>query len=432
MTKRIGVLELRDVFSLRGFGGTLASQIGIGGLGVASGVILARTLGPAGRGDLAAAVQWAGLALTLADMGIGFSIAHAAGASPARRGELWWFGLAVAALGGGLIAIAASTVMPHFVQASAAPALGVSVWVVPFALAAGFQSYLLLGSGGLLAQNAVRLGGTVAYVAGTGILALKGFRTAVPFAFAYVLAQVLAAFLAFAFLSRSLKPSRMKDAAFAGSLFRTGLKNQVASIAAQTSLRLDQLLLSLMVPSAELGLYVVAVAAAGLVSPLFTASAIVVVPRLNQIRDAGAASRAIRREVATAALVCVPIVGLMFFSMPLILRILFGAGFSSSLVAARILVIASLFQGMNALLGNAMRSIGRPGGPAKAEGAGMIVTLALLFILLPRLGTVGAAIASLCAYACVSLAYGYLLSTRRLVSTVEAGQPVPATSDRCP
>jgi O-antigen/teichoic acid export membrane protein len=95
--------------------------------------------------------------------------------------------------------------------------------------------------------------------------------------------------------------------------------------------------------------------------------------------------------------------------MPKLIQVLFGEAFLEAAKPARWLMVASLFQGTNAVAGNALRAMGRPGGPAMAELGGMILTAALLLLLLPGMGGLGAAIASLLAYALTTSIYAYLL-----------------------
>src|SRR5262249_38652466 len=85
------------------------------------------------------------------------------------------------------------------------------------------------------------------------------------------------------------------------------------------------------------------------------------------------------------------------------ITLVFGKHYGPAVSSAQILMFAGLFQGLNAVLGNSLRGRGRPSLPAVAEGAGAVLTVLLLYILLPRLGIVGAAIASVAAYLTVTL-----------------------------
>jgi O-antigen/teichoic acid export membrane protein len=97
------------------------------------------------------------------------------------------------------------------------------------------------------------------------------------------------------------------------------------------------------------------------------------------------------------------------------LRLLFGPQYAPALTMARILLVASLFQGVNQISGAALRSLNKPGRTSLAESVGVLVTVVLLVVLLPRLGALGAAIASLVAYmvVCAVQMFSLVIDGRR-------------------
>ncbi len=310
----------------------------------------------------------------------------------------------MAVLWGGVVVLATNLVLPGMLHPSAAKPLRAALWVVPFGLALGFEAYLLLGSGRVVAHNLLRLGAAVAYTLGiSGMAFLGGAPTA--FAWVFVMSQALGATVGYAAIVRTLRPRAFDKLSDARSLLGYGLKSHIAAIAGHATLRLDQLLLSILAPSAELGLYAVAVSMAGAVGPLFTASATVVIPRVSRISDPAEAVRETWRTLGVGLAISLPVVLAAFMLFPTILHVLFGSAFQGALGAARVLLAASVFQGANAILGNSLRSLGRPGAPAMAETVGAAVTAGLLLLLLPSMRAMGAAVASLGAYATVTGIY---------------------------
>ena len=89
--------------------------------------------------------------------------------------------------------------------------------------------------------------------------------------------------------------------------------------------------------------------------------------------------------------------------MPWFVPLVFGASYQPAVRPAQLLMFAGLFQGANTILGSSLRGLGHPGLPALAELTGMIVTAGLLWLLLPTWRILGAAYASLIAYAVVSV-----------------------------
>jgi len=182
-----------------------------------------------------------------------------------------------------------------------------------------------------------------------------------------------------------------------------GARVYVGGLAAQATLRLDQMLMSAMGLVAPLGIYAVAVAVASGVGPVFAALAVVVLHRATRAAKDETPAREIGRVLELALLVGLPVVFAGIALAPSVVPFVFGEPYRPSVLPAQVLLVAAFFQGMNAILGNALRAIGRPGRSSIAEGVGCAVTVALLLVLLPRYGALGAATASLAAYALVTL-----------------------------
>jgi O-antigen/teichoic acid export membrane protein len=174
-------------------------------------------------------------------------------------------------------------------------------------------------------------------------------------------------------------------------------------IAAQASLRLDQLLMSAMGLVVPLGIYAVAVAVASGVAPVFSALAVVVLHRAMRGTEVAAQAREIAYVLRLALLVGLPLVFVGIALAPFVVPLVFGASFQAAVIPTQILLAAGFFQGANAILGNSLRAVGRPGRSAAGESLGAVATIALLVLLLPRFGALGAAASSLAAYATVTL-----------------------------
>jgi len=88
----------------------------------------------------------------------------------------------------------------------------------------------------------------------------------------------------------------------------------------------------------------------------------------------------------------------LWFAAPLILRILFGAGFVPATTAFRWLLVAAGVRSCGNILISGLRGFGHPGMSTLARFSSAVVTGIALLVLLPRFGITGAAIASLIGY----------------------------------
>src|ERR1035437_8828361 len=74
---------------LDGLGGTVICNLLILFCGILSGVTLARSLGPGGRGELATAFLWPNVLMLFGDLGLGFAFSYFVARERDKVSELW-------------------------------------------------------------------------------------------------------------------------------------------------------------------------------------------------------------------------------------------------------------------------------------------------------------------------------------------------------
>ena len=393
-----------------GLGGATASTAVIGLLGAVSGILLARTLGPAPRGEYAAIVLWPTALAIVGELGFNFSISYHCGKG--RSISALWSLTWVVSLGvGGALALAGIVVVPALVTLpnQAERDLIWALATAPAALVTGNLAYLLLGTGRVALYNWVRVYAAASYSLLIAALALAARGNLETYTFAFVFSQVSSALLAAGVVARSLKPAWRWDQALAASVVRYGLKAYASSIAAQLNLRLSQLLMTVFLAAEEVGIYAVAVAAAGALAPLFGALAIVTLPRVTMAPERKAAGDQAIRSVQLAMILGLPVAAVGIAVAPWVISIAFGASFVPAVGLTRCLLLASLFQGLNVILGHSLRGLGQPGKTAVAEGIGLALTVLLLSLTLPRYGSWAAAITTTVVGCTVALLQGFFV-----------------------
>jgi O-antigen/teichoic acid export membrane protein len=172
-----------------------------------------------------------------------------------------------------------------------------------------------------------------------------------------------------------------------------GLKSWASFIASLANGRLDQLLMTGLASSSQLGLYAVAVTFS--LVPNVVSSA--VAPPLLVRVAAGE-----RHLVGDALRVCLAIVVLTNLVMAgiavVLIPLAFGPDFGGAVPMAAILLLAAVPLSGTEVLGGSLVADGAPSIPSIGEYATLAVTVPGLVLLLPLLGGVGAALVSLVAY----------------------------------
>lgn len=369
--------------------------------GIVGGVLLARALGPEGRGTVAALVAWTGIATILADMGVSSSLIFHASREP-ERGPGLLTNSVVLALGFSLVAWGiASPALLYFV-----PHSGLSKWLVwaflssiPVVLVGGLPGSLALALGLNRMFLVLRSISAGTYFGGVLLAFVLGATSPGPYLLATWSGHAAGAVAAWGplrpFRRKFQRPSRNGLRQLLGYAIRV----QGASIAAQASLRIDLLLISILLPPAQLGLYATSVAVSSAMGPFYAGMSNAMVGRFSSRlngRDSVASSL---RLIGLAMLLGIAPVGLLFAGAPLLIPALFGIAFESAVAPARILLLASPLAGANQMVGTLLRLGGHPTFQLYGEVAGLAITMPMLLVLVPRYGIEAAAWTSVLAYA---------------------------------
>jgi O-antigen/teichoic acid export membrane protein len=387
----------------------------VNALTLVSGPLQARALGPGGRGELAAIVVPLAFTPILADLGLSTYVLNevAKGSSPRRI----------------VGAIAPITVSLGVLLALVGPLLAMLIGggrqTVELFLVIGFAAMpLTLFMNLLNAINwarerwgvwiAVRLTPSVGGLLVTLVLYMLGDLTVEAAAAATIALGLLSSVPLLGNLREigALPWSRDRQTSRQG--LRFGLQAWLGGLAQQTNARVDQLLMTRLVTSRELGLYAVAVNAGAVQQSISSAVISVLLPRASG-GDVRVVPRALRMTLFITSVLSAAGILLVGIVLPL----LFGHGFHDGVNMARILLVAAVPYAGAAVSSAALTARGAPGIAARGEIISLLVTVPGLILFLPSHGGEGAACVSLVAYS-VSFAYQMVHLRRRLGGSVRS------------
>jgi stage V sporulation protein B len=198
-------------------------------------------------------------------------------------------------------------------------------------------------------------------------------------------------------LGRDAVPRRFGLDAEAAKLMRFGLQGQAGNIVQLLNYRLDSYLVLLFVSSAGVGLYSVGVALSEGLWLVANSVAIVLIPKL--------AASSTEYAAKTSALICRSTMlitalgaGALALASPVVVPLLFGQKFHGSIAPLLLLLPGVVALSGTKVLSAYVFSQGRPLINAWIGAATLAVTLAGDLALIPWLGVPGAALASTAAY----------------------------------
>lgn len=285
------------------------------------------------------------------------------------------------------------------------------------------------GSADLTGANMIIVCEELTFLPAYGAALLAGARGIDAVVLGMVGGGVMAAVIAAARLVRIgwLRDWASPSARLARGVLGFGARGQLGNLLWLINLRLDFLLLDVIAGPATLGIYAVASKFAELMRLPATAVNYVLYPRFARESPAAAAAEA-RRLLRRAALLTSAAAPVLAAASVVAIPLLFGSAFRSAVLPACLLLIGLSVEGAAAVGSAYLWGTGRPGANSIAMGLGVVLTVALDVLLIPRFGASGAAVASSGAY----LATAALLVTLTIRSAVAPTTAVLGRTDGVP
>ncbi|MFC1791126.1 oligosaccharide flippase family protein [Gemmatimonadota bacterium] len=371
-------------------------------LSVVTGVIVARTLGPGGKGEYALIVLVASMTAGLTTLNIGES-------------TVFFFSRREIAFGPLLVSNAAFILATSLSSCSVLALLwyrGLLPWqglehpeailfvcaLIPLIFFQNhvrdlvrstrrFSLFNLL----LLLQPTVYLSLVLVFV----VLLAKGVRGAV---LAAVIANAMSVFVGVFALLRLEKPSRFYfDFSYLRKAIGYGLRGHIGNIFQRFNLRVDQLFIPVLWGSAMLGHYSVAVALSEMIWHVPDAIGIVTLPRISGGREEDGAILT-ARSVRICGLITLTFVLLFAVGARAGVLLLYGEAYRPAIRAVYFLLPGVFFMSLSKILSKYFSGVGRPEINTGTAFVALVATLGFCVALIPRYGMIGAALASSVAY----------------------------------
>jgi len=363
-------------------------------IGIATGILVARLLGPAARGELAEVQYWAAAVAAMGICSLPSALSFFIARQPHQE-SIAGSALTLAAILALISVIVGLILIGTFVP----PGLRnlTMLYLVVF-IPANFVGLTLVaidqGNQHFVRYNVFRLLPQTTYLVCTVLLWQKS-AIAVP---ALLAASWCGSFLVCLGRWRLLganaiqvpEPKRMKE------LFQTGLAFHATAFAGILFQNADRLICIAYFTHADLGKYAVALtmsgAGLGLVS---SATSIVLFPKLAAARSLSSCRHLIRNALGSSFVVALCINIAIALILPVLLPLLFGAAFADAVPVARLLCIAQIPASFVQIAALALRALDDWRAGPYAQVLALVVFVPVAATLIPRLGINGIAMSLL-------------------------------------
>ncbi len=384
-------------------------------IGLFTSVLLARALGPEGRGELAAIQNLPNILLGFGSIGLTTAAGYLSGREPHLAGRMMTTSLTALILWSiPLLAICYLMVPTLLSNQSENIILYAQIYllIIPIQFGISSSSSVLQGTGQLKLWNILRIQGPIAWLV---IIMVSWLFSLVTVSVILLLHLGAMLFIACVFVVTSFRkiprPHR-PELARLPELLRYGLATAFTAMPQQLNQRLDQVFMAMYLPSESLGIYVVSVAWSNAFTPVLSSVSQVLFPRLAANHDYKVQLETLCRTLRMTVLITLIVSAMLIVLTPYLLPLVFGIAFLAAIPATFILIVAINISTINQALSDGLRGIGEPKLPMISEFVGLATTIGMLGLLLRRYELMGAAISSLASYS-VSLALLVFLMTKK-------------------
>lgn len=397
-----GVSQWRS--ALKGAEATAAVTIGTLVLGTITGVLVARGLGPAARGELVIASAGPLLIGSLLILGLDEALVYrlAQSSTAADRGRVVGSALATGVALGLLATIVALVLQWQYFRPLSKLVDERTLLVYGTLPLIFVYSQVVLAT--MRAREQYRLWNVCrATVPVTYLVLLLGLGADHYLSAASVLIAHYAANLGLALylVGRLRLEERLSvELSSSAQLLSLGLKHHLISVGQFVNQRVDQVILARVVSAEQLGLYAVAVTYSSLALSVALAPAWHLFSRASRDGSIDATEFRLVQRSTTAGVALLAVVNVV--CAPIIIPAVFGRTFAAAVTPAAILLLGGPALALSALRAAAWKASGRPVPAALAEGAGIVVTVVGLTVFSQKFGIIAAACTSVVAYGTVA------------------------------
>lgn len=381
---------------------TFAGSVGSLVLNLFTGIATARLLGPDGRGVVGAITAWVIVVALIGNLGVKDGLSYVESRDHRRSPSVLTLCVVSVAVMSVISIQIAELFVPMGFRAQSDVAIRQAqifmLWVIPYM---GFNAFgSLFGSRQRFgAVTAMRIGQPLLYAVGLAVLWIRGDASVDEVLILNVVTFAITTVWALWSLARESGFGPL-DLELGRESWRYGIRSFGTSFGVLANTRLDQMILPAFVLADDIGLYVVAVRAAGMIVGLFGSLGLVLFPataRADRERAIAMSQRAIRLVFVSSVLSSV----VLFLTAEWAIDLLYGREFGGAVVSLRLLLPGIVFWATSAILTSVLKGLGHPVAASVAQFVGLGITVIGLALTLGPLGIEGAAITSSLSYSVV-------------------------------
>jgi O-antigen/teichoic acid export membrane protein len=385
---------------------TFATRILLIVLGMVSTVIIARILGPEGRGLYAVATAVGAIGVQFGNLGLHASntyyVARDRKLLPALVGNTLVAGFGFGGLGALLLGVI-FTLWPKLAPVHGFLLILALAWI-PFGLAYLLFQNLLLGIHEVRDYNKIELFTKVFCVALIVLIIFLNFVSVITVLFATFITVILCFLWSFQRLRHHFQQPPSPSWALFKRNIRYGLKAYVAALFAFLVFRTNILMIQFMLGAEQSGYYSIASSIADMIVVIPVVVGTILFPRLSAMSNTREKWLFTKKVSVIIGFLMLSVVGVAALLASPVIRLLFGEAFMPAVPACVWLMPGIVILSINTCYMNFFGAIGMPMVVIYSPILGFVINILLNLLLIPSWGIAGASIAAVVAYCVMFLA----------------------------
>jgi len=376
-----------------------ATRIAVMCATVATGVILARCLGPEGRGAFAALLVVPGFVVAVAELGIRQATVYEVGKAEYSQESivqtLLFLLLASSVLGASIVA-GYFFVIPQ--TSFTATVIALVCLMVPLQLVSKYLSGFMLGRNEIQAFNRVSWIPAIASLSLTVLLVVVLLQGVFGAVLSVVIAHAVVALYAIKLVKERVKLGIRLHRPLAVRMLKLGFVYAASLFVIGLNYRVDILFLERITGLEAVGYYSVAVSLAELIWQIPAATGVVVFARSSRATDRAEFSKKVAALFRLSFLLSAIASLIIAWAAPMVIVLVFGAEFRPGADALRLLLPGIVLMVAHKVLNMDLAGRGKPHIALYSFVPAVVVNVILNALWIPTMGISGAALASTVSY----------------------------------
>ncbi len=381
---------------------SLFGRVGLLLLDSGTGILCARVLRPEGRGELSAMILWPVFLSQAFTLGIPSALIYNLRRHREKIGPLVAAAILIGGTMSAIVALLGIGILPLWLHRYTHELVHHAQW---FMLASVFTMAAMIFRGVWESMDGFgkSAGAQLLSRIGTlsGLVVFLALHRLTPFTAA--LCYVLSGIPPFLWTCIAIIPKakwklqQMRESA--RELLSYGLRSYGIDLCGTLAQYVDQALVLGMLSASQMGTYTVALSLSRMLNIISVSLSAVLFPKSIGESSERVVRLAIRTLLGTLTLGILGALFILFFGS-FMLNLLYGREYVTASSTLKILTLEALISGSLTVLSQPFMAMGRPGTVTLLQVAGLLTSIPLLLVLVPRMGPEGASIALVCS-ACV-------------------------------